>query len=299
MRILALVTFMLFSFMVPTQAANVKVTVNNVQITDVQITARANLMRVERRGSSNSGRFKLATEELIEEQLKLGEAARLGITISNGQVDEAFLNVARNLKLNAAKLSELLLGSGVNPQTLKDRLRAGLAWQGVSQGAISSRVKVSDFDLEKQAKEQIDSATSYDYILKEVRFIIPAGSNGSTSRRTAQANQYRKSFQGCDTAVELSLSYTDAAVLNLGRRHGTQLPDAIAKELSGLSVGGITKPRVANGGVSMLAICSKSTAEDTSFIKGKIRQEVGTEKLQAAAAAYLKELRNKAAITYR
>lgn len=299
MRLLALVTFVIFSLLAPTQAATVKVTVNNVQITDVQITARASLMRVERRGNSNSGRLKLATEELIDEQIKLSEAARLGITVGNAQVDEAYLNVARGLKLNTTKLNELLFGSGVNPQTLKDRLRAGLAWQGISQGAISSRVSVSDLDLEQQAREKLSAATSYDYILKEVRFIIPAGSKGSTSRRTAQANQYRKSFQGCDTAVELSLSYTDAAVLDIGRRHGTQLPDAIAKELAGLNAGGITKPRVANGGVSMLAVCSKSAAEDTSFIKSKIRQEVGTEKLQSEATAYLKNLRDKAAIVYR
>ncbi len=221
----------------PSLAATVKVLVNNAEITDTEIAARAALLRVERRGSSNSQRLKMATDELIDEQLKLQEADRLGITVTNSQVDDAFLSIARNLELSADKLTNLLQQSGVNPNTLRSRLKAGVAWQAVSRAAIAPRVQVSDLDLEKKAEAQLDTKSSFDYILKEVRFIIPKGSGVSTSRRTADANQYRRSFQGCDSAVDLSLSFTDAAVIDLGRRHATQLPDAIANELAGLSTG--------------------------------------------------------------
>jgi len=158
------------------------------------------------------------------------------------------------------------------------------------------RVQFSEQDLVQRAAEQLDDSVSFDYILKQIVFIIPQGSNVSQAQRTAQANQYRNAFQGCDSAVELSLSYTDAAVLDVGRRHATQLPDAIAEELGRLGVGGITQPRVGEDGVSMLAICSKDEARDLTFVTGQVRQEVGSELLNEEAERYLANLRSQASI---
>jgi len=95
------------------------------------------------------------------------------------------------------------------------------------------------------------------------------------------------------------MSYTDAAVRDIGRRNATQLPEALAKELAALNTGGITKPRVVENGVSMFAICSKAQARDTTFLKSQMQQEQGTEKLQAEADDYLKKLRERAAIVYK
>ncbi len=278
------------------QAASIKITVNDVAITDTQISQRAKLLQLERRGSSNSARTRLAREELIDEQLKLQEAARLGTTPTDAQVADAYLNVSRNMRVSTDNLTRILNQGGVNSDTLKDRLRAAIAWNAVTTSVVAARIQVSGAELDAQAAAAATEADSIDYILKEVLFIIPRGSNVSSSRRTAQANQYRRSFSGCDTAVELSLSYTDAAVIDLGRRHATQLPDALSNELSRLDVGGITSPRVVSNGVSMLAICSKTVARDLTFATNELRQEVGTEMLKAEAEKYLAELRDKANI---
>jgi len=280
-------------------AASVKVVVNGSEITNTQISLRAGLLRLERRGNSNSARLKMARDELIEDVLKMQEAKRLNIVVSEQQVSASFLNVARNLKLSMSKLNQVLKANGVSAGTLKDRLRAGIAWQGVTQVAIMPRVQISDLDLDKKAQEQADNSLNYDFILKEILFIIPKNSSISSSKRRAQANNYRKNFNGCDGAIELSLSYTDAAVIDVGRRHATQLPKALAKELSALNVGGITKPRVVGNGVSMLAVCSKTAANDLTFVKNNLRQEAGNEKLKQAGVDYLAKLKENANISYR
>jgi peptidyl-prolyl cis-trans isomerase SurA len=268
--------------------AAVKVTVNGVSITDIQIAQRLKLFSIE--GKSGS---KAATEELVDEQVMVQEAKRLGINITDAQVEDALLQVARNINVSRDKLGQMLTQQGVNLDTLKDRLRANLAWNQVVQQAVAQRVQMSDVELDQKAQGELNASNSFDYILKEVIFI-----GKGSSARTGQANQYRKSFQGCDNAVQLSLSYTDAAVIDVGRRHATQLPEPIAKELAGLNVGGITKPRVVENGVSMLAVCSKSEAKDTTFIKSTIQEEVGTDELKAEAAKYLKEVKAKMKIVY-
>jgi peptidyl-prolyl cis-trans isomerase SurA len=284
----ALLIGLMMAAMAQPALAAVKATVNGVSITDIQVAQRLKLFALEGKKGA-----KAALDELVDEQVMIQEAKRIGIVISDAQVEEAVLTVARNIKVSRDKLGQMLTQQGVNIDTLKDRLRANLAWNQVVTQVVMQRVQLSDAELDAKAASKLTDAQSFDYILKEVIFI-----GKGSSARTGQANQYRKSFQGCDNAVQLSLSYTDAAVIDLGRRHATQLPDAIAKELGGLNVGGITKPRVVEQGVSMLAICQKSEAKDLTFIKGNIQAEVGQDALKAEAAAYLKEVRGKAKIAY-
>lgn len=281
------------------QAQSARITVNGVSITDQQINSRAGLMRLEGRGASNSARTTMATDELIEEALKLAEAGRLGVSVSESQVASAISTVAQNMRLSVSNLDSILQDNGVNPSTLRDRMRASIAWQGVVQQAVTPRIQFSEIELDMRAAEQVQETTSFDYILKEVLFVIPRNGGTNAQRRTAEANQYRTRFTGCDTAVQNVLSFQDAAVRDIGRRHATQLPEAVATELASLSVGQISRPRVVENGVSMYAICEKASARDLTFIKQDIRQEVGNEQLQAEAATYLERLKSTAAITRR
>lgn len=275
----------------PTMAATVA-TVNGTPITDVQVDQRLRLFQMEGNRTGRKG----ATDQLITEAIQMSEAKRLGISVSNAQVDEAFLQIARNLKLSQDRLNEMLRQGGVNSDTLKDRLRAAIAWNSVAERAVVPNVQISDLELDQRAAGKVADYQNFDYILKEVIFIAPGGQGASG--RTAQANRYRSSFAGCDSAVNLSLSYTDAAVIDVGRRHATQLPEAVARELAGLNIGGITKPRVVESGVSMLAICEKTQAQDLTFVKDDLRAEVGSDTMQKQVDEYLEKLRREAKIIY-
>lgn len=274
----------------PTLAATVKVSVNGSPITDVQISQRLRLFQLEGKSGQTAAR-----DELVNESIMLQEAKRLGIEVTDKQVNDGMLNVARNIRQSYENLLKILEARGVPKSTLEDRIRANIAWGQVTQAAIVPRVQISDLELEKRAEGKVTAANSFDYILKEVIFV---GSSGQAAGRTGEANRYRSAYKGCDSAVQTSLNYRDVAVLDMGRRHATQLPEALAKELAGLNVGGISKPRTVENGVSMLAVCSKVVAEDTTFIKNSLRNEVGGDQLKAEAEKYLAEVKAKAQIVY-
>ncbi len=124
------------------QAQGARVTVNGQPITDQQINDRANLLRLEGQGSSNSARVQLATDSLIDDTIKLAEASRLGISVSDGQVDSAFANIATNMRSSVSNLTNILTQNGVNPQSLRDRLEAAIAWQQVVSQVLRSRVQL-------------------------------------------------------------------------------------------------------------------------------------------------------------
>lgn len=273
----------------PAMAQSTQVTVNGTPITDFQVAQRQRLFALE----GNSGGAKGALEQLIDEAIQIAEAKRIGVTVSNAQIDEAMLQIARNMKISQDRLVATLQQGGVGMETLRDRLRAAIAWNAVTEQVIMPQVQISELQLDQEAANKVQEYQTFDYILKEVIF-VGSGSSG----RSGQANNYRSKFSGCDTAVDLSLGFTDAAVIDVGRRHATQLPEAVAKELAGLNVGGITKPRVVETGVSMLAICEKTQAEDLTFIKSDLRAEQGNDALGGQVKDYLAELRSRAKIIY-
>lgn len=57
---------------------------------------------------------------------------------------------------------------------MKARLRAAIAWQGVAEIAIKSRVQLSDLQLDQEAQKDLTPDMSYDYVLKEILFITSA-----------------------------------------------------------------------------------------------------------------------------
>src|SRR5690606_2665749 len=120
----------------PAQAASALVVVNGKPVTDVQLAQRLALHKVE--GKSNR---KAALEELVNEAVQMQEAERVGIKVSESDVDSAYLDVARQIRISASNLDKILLDNGVPVSTLRDRLRANIAWARLTQSVISSRVQ--------------------------------------------------------------------------------------------------------------------------------------------------------------
>lgn len=269
-------------------AAGVRVMVNQTPITDVQVQQRAKLLRLQ---SQKGNLDKAAQDQLVNEALELQDAKKYDITVTEGQIDAQLTAMAQGLRMSEDKLEQILAANGVGIQTLRDQIRGSIAMNQLAQNIISSRVQFSEADLAKKAEGKVTAANSYDYILKQILFV----GKGS---RAGDANRYRARFKGCDSAVELSQSFTDAAVTDIGRRHATQLPATLAAELAKLPVGGISQPHQDSNGTSMYAICSKEEAKDLTFITNQLRQNEGNTALKDQTDKYIADLKSKAKIIY-
>ena len=207
------------------------------------------------------------------------------MTVSNAQVDDAFLQIARNINVSQDKLVQ--------------HAAAGRHQHGYAQGSPARRHRLERGDRAGHHAAGADFRSRTRPAgrrprCRRTRASTTFSRKSSSSARARAAAPARPtaiapSLPAATRAVDLSLAYTDAAVIDVGRRHATQLPEAIAKELAGLNVGGITKPRVVESGVSMLAVCEKTQAEDLTFIKGDLRAEAGNSALEGQVTSYLDE----------
>ena len=109
-------------------ASKIKYIVNGEAITTYDIARRAAFFRLRRiKGNST----KLATEELIEETIKMQTAKRLKMIVGGKEVEAAFNRFAKGNRMSARGLTSVLNRAGVTGRGFKKFIRAQMSWQRV------------------------------------------------------------------------------------------------------------------------------------------------------------------------
>lgn len=282
----------------------IAVLVNETPITSTDIARRAKFVRLRRmKGNATT----IATNELIDEAIKMKEARRINAVASDAEVSSAYAGFAKNNKLTQPQLGQVLSRSGTTVRGFKDYIRASLSWQR----AVGSRMRAEASGrggLGEKAKGPrflssagTQGAKEGEYTLQQIVFVVPSDKRGQLSARRAQANQFRTRMNGCTNALELAKSLRDVSVRDRGRLLDSQLPPQWAKEIRALSEGGVTRTKDTDKGVEMLALCRKrevrastsSTSADLFGGANFAEQQSETEK------KYLAELKERATIQRR
>jgi len=287
---------------VPASAQNeIRVIVNEQPITTYDIKQRARLIQLTQRKSSSVAQ-KMAEEELVDDVLKLEEAKRVGINPSSREVDGAYASIAGNLKMSASQLSAALRKNGVNPDTLKDRLRVQLAWQQTVGSRFRSQIKIDESEVVAALKKSDikDKHKSVEYDLRQIIVVVPKKASSSfKTKRQRETAQIRKEFTGCDTAGPLLGQYNEVVLRPVGRRLETELPPDLKDEITGTEVGRLTKPQETGRGFEMIAVCGKrEMASDLAArteLENKLREKEGEQLMRR----YLQELKLRATIVQR
>jgi len=281
-------------------SAGIKVVVNEKPITTYDINQRAKLIRLIQRSSVAASRRE-AEKELIDDQLRLEEASRIGVKISEAEVNNAYANIARNVKLTPAKLTAGLRQSGVNPQTLKDRLKAQLAFQQSVRRRFNSQVDVDESDIINALRKSDDENKniSVEYNLQRVIVVVPKkSSKGFRNKRLAESNRIRKAVSSCDSSGAVFGKYSEVVVQPIGRRLETELPEPMRKEINKTTLGKLTSPRKTEVGFEMIAVCGKREIASDIAARTELENELRAKEGEALTRRYLMDLRRRASIVY-
>lgn len=283
----------------PAYASTIKYIVNDTPITSEDIKHRAAFLRLQRR-KGNAG------EEMVEQVLKLTEARRLGIRISDSQVNDAFERFAKNNKMKPAQLVQVMTSAGVTAQHFKEYIRTQMAWNA----ALGARYKAEGGNLtseQEAVRKMLDRGgakpTATEYMLQQVIFVIPAAERGATlAKRKREAEAMRARFNSCNTTREFAKGLLDVTVRDLGRVLAPALPDEWADQIKKTKVGTATPVRETSRGIEFIGICSAREVSDDKVAQLVFEsQAVGKneDKTSALEKKYLAELRQRARIVER
>ena len=282
-------------------ASEVKAVVNRQAITSGDVASRVAFLRLQRRtGNLN----KIALEQLVDEALERQEIARVGGSVSTEEVDASFARFAASNKLSPDQMANILNKAGVGVSHFKSYIAVQMSWPRLVNARYGASTGMSKQDIISQMAQSKQKPSTTEYYLKQVIFVIPESKkNAITGKRKAEAEASRKSFPGCDQAMQFARNYRDVSIRDLGRVLDPQMPPEW-KPLVEKASGGTTGTRVTEKGVEYLAICKSRTVSDDLAAEMVFRSEdLGKEKKAGEqdpnAKKYLDDLRSKAEIVYR
>lgn len=282
----------------PAFASEIKYVVNDVPITTGDIAHRAAFLRLQHKKGD-------AAKEMVDQTLRVTEARRLGIRVTDAQVEAAYQRFASTNKMQLKQLDGVMAQSGVSKEHFKEFIRAQMAWNQ----ALSARYRadsgggaVSEQDLVKKMLEKGGTKPSAtEYMLQQVIFVVPAAERGATlAKRKREADAMRARFNGCNTTREFAKGLIDVTVRDLGRVLAPQLPPDWAEQIKATKVGGATTTRETDRGVEFIGICSSREVSDDKVAQMVFQAEGSTDKnADELSVKYVEELRKKARIVQR
>lgn len=283
----------------PAFASEIKYVVNDIPVTTGDIAHRAAFLKLQRKKGD-------AAQEMIDQTLRMAEARRLGIRISDAQVEAAYQRFASTNKMQLRQLDNVMDKSGVSKEHFKEFIRAQMAWNQ----ALSARYRsgdgtgaVSEQDLVKKMLEKGGSKPSAtEYMLQQVIFVVPAAERSATlAKRKREADAMRARFNGCNTTREFAKGLIDVTVRDLGRVLAPQLPPDWAEQIKATKVGGATVTRETERGVEFIGICSSREVSDDKVAQMVFQSEgsSGDKNADELSKKYVDELKAKARIVKR
>ena len=233
--------------------------VNGDVVTDTDVEQRLALVV-----AANGG--KVAPEEkerlrnqvlrnLIDEKLQIQEAKAKEITIGDKDVDETFGRVAKNFKLPANKFEGYLRERGASSATLRQQIKAELAWSRLMRRRVEPFVNVGDDEVQQVITRMEAAKGKKEFHLAEVFLAAPTGADAS---QMAVAENIVKQVRGGASFVAYARQFSEAASASVGGDLGwmrsEQLPDAVAPVVEALKPGQVSEPVRVAGGIQVVAL---------------------------------------------
>ena len=285
--------------MTPSAGAQTAVIVNGDPITQFDVEQRAKLIQISTQKTPTRNEV---IEELINEKLKIQLLKRFMIDGIDKDVDTAYANMARRMRVTPRDFTENLEKQGLKTETLRSRIKADLVWGQIIRGRYQSSFQFSDKDVAARlASKNRDDANvvGYDYTLRPILFLVPRGSPPSDfEARAKEAEALRARFQNCEEGIALARGIRFVAVRPQVVKGSAELPTALRDVLTKTELGRLTAPETTQQGVEVYALCGKRQSENAPA-KKEVRDEMYTEAFESHSKKFLKELRDQAMIEYR
>ena len=250
--------------------------------------------------ASTSGAMrKQAIDQLIEEKLMLQAAKDQKITVSDDDVNQTLTRMAEGgqRKLTLQEFLAQFNTQGINPATLRDRIRAQTAWRQVIRRVYGSLVQSTVSSVETYEKDQ--AAATVD--VKVVSLSIPnKAPQPVIAKRLAEAEQIRKRFTSCDKLDEVLKGVEGAAVKTHKSAKLTDFRGEVRAALEKAQPEQMTPAVISGPLIESHALCAKTqTVATGKTTEKKADTDKTQEEFQLYSKRHLKDLKDHARLDYK
>lgn len=203
-----------------------------------------------------------ALRDLIEEKLKLMEAKKFDLIIEDDEVLMELQDIAGGSGLTLEQLAQVLRDSGVDIQSMKDQVRASIAWPQIVSGRFRSRVRVNSDEVDQTLDRMRQEASSEQFLVSEICIPVPQANMAQQYYEGSLQliEQMRRGVPFSVVAQQFSACSSAAGGGDLGWIRAGELPEELDNVLKILTPGSVSNPIPSEGAFVIMAMRDKRDA---------------------------------------
>ncbi|WP_413718808.1 peptidylprolyl isomerase [Silicimonas sp. MF1-12-2] len=185
----------------------------------------------------------LAREQLINEAVQLSAASDAGIETSAEEIEAGMEEFAGRANLTAEEFVAALGQNGVDSETFRDFIGAGVAWRSFVRQTLGETAQEIPRDLVRRTLAQTGTEGGLRVLVSEILLPATTPETAAASRaRAAQISALTSEEAFSAAARELSVAASSASGGALNWVALDTLPDMIQPVIAGLTPGQISRP---------------------------------------------------------
>lgn len=241
-------------------------------------------------------------EEFITEQLIREEVKRMGIRVSEQDIDNYIQSVMQRSNLSRAELLAALQREGVDMEQYRSQVRSQLERGELVERNVKKKVHITSEDLERYYKANGGNyATDPEVHLRHILLVLPYGASEQEEQAVlSRIMELRRQALNGTSFAELAREYSEGAGAQDGGDIGWVKRDALLDELANvafeLSAGEVSQPVRTSVGYHLVKMEGRKSSDSVAFeeVSEDIRKELYDKALQERFSTWLKtDLRQK------
>lgn len=223
--------------------------VNESVVTNFEIDQRARFLILLR---APGDPLVEAEKALIEDRLRLEAAKQLGISVTAEQIQSGMTEFASRANLDTEQFLAAISQGGVEPETFRDFVEAGLLWREVIRARFGSRVTVSEAEIDRALSFTAGRGAGPRVLLSEI--IIPT--TGADAQKAQVIAEELAATPLSEAAfADAARRYSGAPSRDQGGRVDwvplTNLPPQAQSLILGMQRGQVTAPITLPGAIAL------------------------------------------------
>ncbi|HVI49983.1 MAG TPA: peptidylprolyl isomerase [Candidatus Sulfotelmatobacter sp.] len=196
--------------------------------------------------------------KLIDERLELQEAEHKHINVVSGEINNGVANIERQNNMPAGAMDTLLKGKGIDPDTLRQQIKAEIAWARTVRRELMPEIKIGEEEIDTRLQTLRENLGKPEYLAADI--YLPIDNPAHQAEVEALANRLIDQLrQGAPfSALARQFSQTGGASGgDLGWVSEGMLDDDLMSTLGTLTPGTASQPIHSIDGIHILLLRDK------------------------------------------
>ncbi|MEE8365094.1 MAG: peptidylprolyl isomerase [Gammaproteobacteria bacterium] len=240
-------------------------------ITKRELDSRIELIRVD---FAQSGRtlpepdtlYRQVLEIMISDSILLQQAKNRGLRITDGQLNQAMQNMARENSMNLSEFRQALIGQGIDYARYRESFRKEMAIGTLQRQFTARTVEITDAEVEDFISRTGSDTSEYEYRLAHILIALPDAASSEQVDSASQTVQQllERLDQGArfeQLANEFSAGANALQGGDLGWRKKAEIPGLFSNEVLNMEPGEYAGPLRSASGFHIVSLVERRDLE--------------------------------------